>query len=1374
MNSLQALSDSPLIERLGWILLHSIWQALAVAIGLAVVLPAVRKRGAQAGYAVCCGGLLLTILLPALTFPFVPNSARVRTDSENVAVLSVVLPNISAGMPIASRRTPAIETFSSDRPIPKIIDRSSASPSPSPSPIAVGSPHAAPAGEVSFVEPSFKERVASLGRQFQAQMSWSLPWIVLIWSLGVSAVSLWNVGGWFTVQRLKVRATCPVTGTIQDAAARIARQLGLVRTVRLLQSALVDTPVVIGAIKPVILLPASLVTELPPDQLESLLAHELAHVLRQDYLVNLLQSVIETLLFYHPAVWWISSQVRADRENCCDDMAVRLAADRTIYVQALAAAAGARAPKIVPAATGGLLLPRLRRILGIADPHSAHPSRWLTGAVMLSLCGTALTLLAVESRSATAQTKTEQTSASKAQETKKPSKPGAPAAKPRRTHKEPEFPTKGRMRIEVVDTAGKPLAQAEIHASIWTEEENFKANRDYTTDSQGFATIQLPKALQILRLWASKSGYCGEFVNFQTNTAVHTLVIPDDYQFRLVKGTLIGGVVKNEDGQPIKGAKVAYCHDEIFFNDDTVTDANGRWKFDDVRPSKEVFIRVTHPDYISDHFGEMQKEQQVTTAMLRTQTATIVMRRGLRITGKVTDPTGKPVKRAILLSGDDPYFGQVTSPIRTNEQGQFQFPAMAAGPIRLTVVAKGWMPETRQIQIAAGMRSTDFQLKPGKKLRIRFVSRAGTPIPEVRVSIEQWKSVRHLMTEPNWHLQLEIPERANKEGVFEWDWAPGDAVKYNFSKNGYAQIRGATVTADDREHAQVLNSILEISGSVRDAVNGRPIDGFLAVPVIHFRPDFAALERNQARHEKAGRFSLAFDRTDVEHGVQIEAPGYRTFRTSHRWRSGDADAVLDVRLERSPRYIGSVVDGEGRAVKDARVYLASASEQFSLNRIKEPDAAEYDTNSRVNLDVNGRFEIASQLEPYALIVISREGYGEILRAASETPGQIRIHRWAKVTGRLIQSGKPVPNCNVMLSTIRIVGGDEPHVFINLQTTTLDDGSFAFDRAPPVPCRVSGWLHFSAGSPLTSSHSVPLRLAPGQKAHVTLGGTGIDVTGQLVAENQPPGFDYHFAINYLVAKRPGIQPPPFLVGKGFDWQKGWSDSWTNSPEGTAYLNTMHNWFVKPEPDGRFRISGVEPGEYDFAVNLYGTTEGCLVHPIATRVVHISVNPGQQQLDLGKISIPSLTLPKVGDLAADFEFTTPGGTQTSLSAWRGKYVLLDFWATWCGPCVAKLDEVERLRKQFEADDRLVVVGVNLDSDADSARKFLKTRPLPWQHALLGDWSSTDVPRRFAISNVPAYVLIDPNGRILASEYSLAEIASKLNRLSKEQPERDKHRS
>ena len=147
---------------------------------------------------------------------------------------------------------------------------------------------------------------------------------------------------------------------------RTARRLRLARAVEVLQSTLVKTPVVVGYFRPAVLLPLCVVTGLPEAQLELILAHELAHIRRHDYLVNLLQTLVETLFFYHPAVWWLSRQIRNERENCCDDVAMATVGSRADYGRALLAIEELRATStaLSLASHGGSLLARIRRIAG--------------------------------------------------------------------------------------------------------------------------------------------------------------------------------------------------------------------------------------------------------------------------------------------------------------------------------------------------------------------------------------------------------------------------------------------------------------------------------------------------------------------------------------------------------------------------------------------------------------------------------------------------------------------------------------------------------------------------------------------------------------------------------------------------------------------------------------------------------------------------------------------------------------------------------------------------------------------------------------------------------------------------------------------------
>src|SRR5207245_639661 len=147
------------------------------------------------------------------------------------------------------------------------------------------------------------------------------------------------------------------------------------------RSALVEVPTLIGCLRPVVLLPASTLAGLSPAQLEALLAHELAHVRRLDYLVNLGQTTAETLLFYHPAVWWVSHRMRVEREHCCDDAAVAVCGDAVGYARALAELEGRRtlAPVLAVAADGGSLWSRVARLVGGPPPHLSRSSRWVAG-----------------------------------------------------------------------------------------------------------------------------------------------------------------------------------------------------------------------------------------------------------------------------------------------------------------------------------------------------------------------------------------------------------------------------------------------------------------------------------------------------------------------------------------------------------------------------------------------------------------------------------------------------------------------------------------------------------------------------------------------------------------------------------------------------------------------------------------------------------------------------------------------------------------------------------------------------------------------------------------------------------------------------------
>lgn len=220
-----------------------------------------------------------------------------------------------------------------------------------------------------------------------ARLPQLLPWLVAIWLIGVLLFGLHALGGWCLLQRVRRRVQLPAAWLAEQFAA-LVRRAGMASRARLALSGEITAPCALGFWRPLVLLPLSAVTALSPEQLEAILAHELAHIRRCDYLINLFQRALEVLFFYHPAVWWLSRQVAQEREHCCDDAAIALCGDRVVYAHALLTLAGPTAPVMSVAAVGGSLPQRLRRILGQARPF--RPWRLVGGLLLLAGISTLL------------------------------------------------------------------------------------------------------------------------------------------------------------------------------------------------------------------------------------------------------------------------------------------------------------------------------------------------------------------------------------------------------------------------------------------------------------------------------------------------------------------------------------------------------------------------------------------------------------------------------------------------------------------------------------------------------------------------------------------------------------------------------------------------------------------------------------------------------------------------------------------------------------------------------------------------------------------------------------------------------------------------
>ena len=330
------------VESLGWTLVHFCWQAAAIALVYWLTDAVLRKARSQTRYVLALGTMLLMLVSALATFAYEETRGDTVLSSSSPAMVAIA------------------STISSDlAPLTKTAG-------------ATNQPVLLP-------------------------LSRFLPWLDVAWLLGVACLSTRTIGGWRLIHRLRQSALLQAPEVVHTNFVRLRERLGITRQVSLYISHHIQGPLAIGVVRSLVILPVSALMALSPEQLEAVLAHELAHVRRADYLWNLMQTMVETLLFFHPAVWWLGRRLRQQRELCCDDVAVQSCADPLVYATALLRLEERRSQRLSLAMAldghrpwSGLSL-RIARILG--ETNGEQGPRELVSIPLAVICAVFLLVL---------------------------------------------------------------------------------------------------------------------------------------------------------------------------------------------------------------------------------------------------------------------------------------------------------------------------------------------------------------------------------------------------------------------------------------------------------------------------------------------------------------------------------------------------------------------------------------------------------------------------------------------------------------------------------------------------------------------------------------------------------------------------------------------------------------------------------------------------------------------------------------------------------------------------------------------------------------------------------------------------------------------
>lgn len=896
----------------------------------------------------------------------------------------------------------------------------------------------------------------------------------------------------------------------------------------------------------------------------------------------------------------------------------------------------------------------------------------------------------------------------------------------------------------------EPLADAPVQYLLNDGRYNARS------DQNGQVTIPLPTGtLYGLVVEASPQGYVPLAAAWRSE--VKSAEIPVEHTLLFERGTPIGGRVTDDAGNPVAGATVSLLINKqrpnpaeyvnITFKS-LKTDADGKWNYPTApATADQISVGAYHTDYVMRAFYELHDVENPQS--LQDGTHTLQLERGVAVEGTVTDSNGRPLADARIGIGSRRFGINSTPELRTDGLGRYRLVAKPGEEVILTVKARGLAPELVKFVMPAEPHTQNIQLKPAAALRGMVVNPEGEPIPEAWVYVESWRGLRSL------------PHRlkTDSEGRFYWGEAPADSVVADVDAHGYQRKREVALRSDG-DNRIVLNRPTVVRGTVVDAGTGKPVPSFRIVNGIGWQREDIPIhwerDPDDVREGTDGRFEFGITFPYPGHAVRIEADGYRP-ADSEVFKPDAGLVELEFKLEKSELLTGRIVGKDGKPVADVPVHLIPPGSYVAITKGRIPGGRQ--NLLQVTTGSDGTFRFPPQGDRCMVVALSEAGYGEAWSDKLSDDHRIVLEPWGRIEGVAGNGTRPASGISIKASAPISHSPGGPTRSISSTATTDAEGRFACAYIPPSQIQIG--REKRAGRDIDYDNIASVTVKPGETVTVQLGGVGRPVIGRFVMpEGTPAIWTAHNASLVRNVKHPKSGVPEEVTRMSPEQKQAWYAEWLKTPEGKAYQEAMENfrresrrYGVTVNSDGTFSASDVEAGTYTLSIRIRegGRTDhqGADIAVVKAEVTVDPIPGGvmDEPLELPVLEAQRLVNLKVGDIAPPFTTRTLDGQEVKLSDLAGKYILLDFWATWCGPCLAETPALKALHEKYGSDERFVMVGLSLDSEPAAPLKYTQTNELNWEQWFLGDWSEDSVTKLYGVRAIPSIWLIGPDGKVIA---------------------------